>query len=62
MDSVEIMILHYYCGYWDFPKMDDILTQIVDWKYVFMGHVRKGIIFKEDQKALDIYQIIKSMK
>ena len=33
--SVELKFLHYICGYWEFPKVDNI--KIVDTKYVYMG-------------------------
>lgn len=61
--SVEMKFLHYTCGSWVFPKVDD--TKIVNVKYVFMGPctatdiTKKGYKFSEDDMALAKYKGIK---
>ena len=48
-------ILHYTCGYWEFPRKNDI--NIVDAKYIFYGPyttcetTKRGYLFQEDDKA-----------
>ena len=60
--SVELKFLHYICGYWEFPKVDDI--KIVDTKYVYMEpctpvEIRRGFKFNEDEEALKKYRALK---
>ena len=61
--SVELKFLHYICGYWEFPKVDDI--KIVDTKYVYIGPYtplgisKRGYKFKEG--ALKKYRDLKKI-
>ena len=63
---VEIKILKYSCGYWDFPKNDDI--KIIEFKYVFVGPCmpsqtsKMGYTFNECTEAIRKYKMIKSRK
>ena len=60
---VEMKFLHYMCGCWKFPKIED--TKIVDAKYVFMDPctpsdiTKKGYKSKEEDVALVKYKAIK---
>ena len=62
-NRIEMKFLHYMCGCWEFPKIED--TKIVDANYVFMGPctpsdiTKKGYKFKEDDVALAKYKKIK---
>ena len=61
--EVEMEILHYTCGYWEFPRKNDI--NIVDAKYIFYGPyttcetTERGYLFQEDDKAFQRYKTIK---
>ena len=56
--------MYYKCGYWEFPKIDDI--KIIDKDFIFMGPctpseiTKKGYQFKNDEKAHEIYKAFKN--
>ena len=62
-NRVEMKFLHYMCGCWKFPKIED--TKIVDGKYMFMGPytpsdiTKKRYKFKKDNVASAKYKVIK---
>lgn len=63
VDQIEMAFLHYkFNGIWDYPKLGDI--QMVEPKFVFFGPVvpvlNHGFTFEEDDKALRLYNLIKS--
>ena len=59
--SAEVKFLHCSCGYWKFPKADDI--KIIDVDYFFIGlctpsEIRKSRYkFKEDESSSEKYKI-----
>ena len=46
--EAELKFLHNTCGYWDFPKVDDI--QVVETKYIFIGPCTPSEITKKGYK------------
>ena len=63
--SAEVKFLHCSCGYWKFPKADDI--KIIDVDYFFIGlctpsEIRKSRYkFKEDESSSEKYKIFKNV-
>ena len=64
--SAEIKLLHYKCGYWEFPKVD--CTKIVKTKFIFMGPctpietTKQGYKFKEEEESVKNTEILKIYK
>ena len=58
---MEVKFLHYSCGFWDFPKSgEDVDAKTIDAQYIFLGpctpaETRSGYKFKEDDKAIKVY-------
>ena len=63
--SAEVKFIHRSCGYWEFPKADDI--KIIDVDYFFIGlctpsEIRKSRYkFKEDKSVSEKYKIFKNV-
>ena len=64
--SAEFKFLHYRCGFWEFPKIDDI--QIIEVEYIYIcpctPHeiTKHGYKFKEDDEALKIFKAFRIKK
>ena len=62
--SAEFKFLRYKCGYWEFPKVDDV--KIIETEFIFMGPctptetTKQGYKFKDD-KAIEIYKSLKNL-
>jgi len=58
--SSEFKLLYYSCGYWEFPKNDEI--RIIDTKYILFGPCtpqdtsKNGYQFEDDEKTQRIFK------